>query len=289
VDFPAPERPTRPTRSPGAMARLMPCRTRARCRSRSAGPRSDPAALDGEHLSARAVGHLARHGNRAHAVLHGADVLEDRRHVLRHPARDVGDLCQVSGNAMATVPMAMRRRSTARSPLPRAHHQWSRLRVVRVKLKKVMSRSCRRNASVLVDGGAHEGVLVGGPGEQLHCQDVGVAVDDAAGEGGAHFRHPLRSGRACAARKRAAARYIPRPQQAPAPPGGRRSRPSARMALRRRPGCTRPRWCAATTLSRSDGPVCMTRLAMAAGEVVLEEGPALAHHVPVALQRIQGW
>jgi hypothetical protein len=42
---------------------------------------------------------------------------------------------------------------------------------------------------VLVDGVAHKRVLVGGAGEQLDGEDIGVAVDDLAGEDRAHLRH----------------------------------------------------------------------------------------------------
>ena len=38
-----------------------------------------------------------------------------------------------------------------------------------------------------------------------------------------------------------------------------------------------------TMLSRSDGPVCMHAVGDPAGEVVLEERPALAHDVPMVL------
>ncbi len=50
------------------------------------------ALLDLEGRRPRLVGHQPRHRDRAHAVLHHADVLEDGRHVLGHPARDIGDL-----------------------------------------------------------------------------------------------------------------------------------------------------------------------------------------------------
>ena len=46
---------------------------------------------------------------------------------------------------------------------------------------------------VLVDRFLDEFILVAGAGEKLDRQDVGVAVDDAAGHVGAHLRHPPRA------------------------------------------------------------------------------------------------
>jgi hypothetical protein len=46
---------------------------------------------------------------------------------------------------------------------------------------------------VLVDRLAHEIVLVARPGEELDGEDVGVAVDDAAGQRRAHLGHPARA------------------------------------------------------------------------------------------------
>ena len=53
-------------------------------------PHRPPLDLQGDGIGP--VRHLARHGDRPHALLHDPDILEDRRHILRHPAGDRGNV-----------------------------------------------------------------------------------------------------------------------------------------------------------------------------------------------------
>ena len=102
-------------------------------------------------------------------------------------------ICRASGSAMATVPTAIRPGSTARARPPPVPTTSDALSMASVRAKRVIRRAGRGSLGVLVDRVAHERVLVAGAGEQLHRQDVGVAVDDPAGQRRAHLRHPARA------------------------------------------------------------------------------------------------
>ena len=136
---------------------------------------------------------------------------------------------------------------------------------------------------VLVQRLAHIGVFLARAGEQLHGQDVGVAVDDAAGQHRARLPTSPWSGRACAARTRAAARGSRRTTARPAA----RATGSARAEQQQRAGAVDQDVPDAGD-QRDDG-LADRRAGLhhavgdAAGEIVLEERPGLAHHVPVVL------
>ena len=117
-------------------------------------------------------------------------------------------------------------------------------------------------AGVVVDRLAHVGVLVARAREELHRQDVGVAVDDAAHHERAQLGARPSPGRASAARSGAGRR---RSRRTTAPSGSRAaSRPApsapAPNAVDRR--CTRPRGCSTRRIRAARCSVCITRLAM---------------------------
>ncbi len=135
----------------------------------------DPAVPDLEGGGVGPVLHGARDCDRAHAILHGADILEDRGHVLRDPSGDIGDLPgerQRHGHGADG--------DASLGPQPDRHHAGAdhhgRIHGdERQAEQRDQPELPVESVGVLVDRGAHEGVLVPGPGEQLDGDDVGAA------------------------------------------------------------------------------------------------------------------
>ena len=148
--------------------------------------------------------------------------------------------------------------------------------------QRVEAQRFMETVGVMVHSLAHIGVFVPGAREQLHRHDIGVGVDDAAGQQRAGFRHHLRLV-AHAWHKNAQHDEIaaePEQDRHGKPAISRREQDQRRRAVDndepdggeqrdqafadRRPGLHH---------ARGD----------AAREVVLEEGPGLARNVPVVL------
>ena len=135
---------------------------------------------------------------------------------------------------------------------------------------------------MVVDGLAHPGVFIMRAGEQLDGEDVGVAVHHAAGEVGAHLRHPAGAFAQAGDDEAQHDGVTGEPAEdgwGQTPVDGEQQQQGAaaidhdvpagieghhQAFAHRRPGLHDP-------------------VGDAAGEVVLEEGPALADHVPVVL------
>ena len=243
---------------------------------------AERAARDAGRHGAGAVRHLARHRDRAHAVLDGADILEDRGHALRHPARHVGDLPgeRHRGGDAADIDAALRpepERHRRRADQKRRiqHRQYDAERGHQPQL-------AAEEMGVVVDRGAHERILVARPGEELHRQDVGVAVDDPAGEGGA------RLGEAPRARAQLRHEVAQRQRIAREPQQDRHCEADIARAQKhdRRAAVNQdvPDGVGADDDAFTQGGAGLhDAIGDAAGEVVLEKAPALTHHVPVIL------
>ena len=129
---------------------------------------------------------------------------------------------------------------------------------------------------------AHIGVLLARAGEQLERQDVGVSIDDAAGHDRARFRH---LGRAVAHARheqpqhhRIAGEPDHDRQRQPLIGGGEQEHRAG--AVDHDVPDRRDHRDQALAHSR---PGLHHLVGDAAGEIVLEERPALAHHMPVVL------
>ncbi len=184
------------------------------------------------------------------------------RHFPAHPAGDVGDLPgerqRGRDRRRAHLALAPQRDADAR-PCRRAAAAFI---AVSTAMKRVMSRMCAAmRVAVLVDRLAHVRVLVARAREQLHRQDVGVAVDHAAHDERAHLRaqprevaharHEVAQEEHVAANQRTSASRAASPPtpSAPARRGRRRDVPDGADA---RDHALAQRSCA----------VCITRLAM---------------------------
>ncbi len=137
-------------------------------------------------------------------------------------------------------------------------------------------------AAVVIDRLAHIGVLVACAREQLHRHDIGIGVDDAAGEQGACFRRRLRA--VAHARHEIAQHHhiAGEPQQhrdgQPAVGRGEQQQRAGAVDDDEPDRGEQRNQALAQRRSRLHHAV-----GDAAGEVVLEKGPGLAHHVPVVL------
>ena len=125
-------------------------------------------------------------------------------------------------------------------------------------------------------------VLVAGAGEKLDGQDVGVAVDDPAGDLGAHLRHAARAlahARQEHPQHRGIGREPADDRQRQPPVGGGEEQRGARAVDQDVPD----------RVDAGDDALAQRRAGLhhpvgdAAGEIVLKIGPALAHDVPMAL------
>ena len=193
------------------------------------------------------------------------------------------EICQVSGTAIATSPTESAPMLQSQSAIAAVPTTIAALSTARVRPKPVMKRSWARNVSVcVVHRFAHELVLVARLGEELHRQDVGVAVDDAAGQRRAHFRHRLRRRRTRGTKYAAGHGIGEEPQR-------HRNR---QPRIARRQQHERDRAVDQDVPDRVDArdhAFPQRRAGLhhavgdAAGEIVLEEAPALAHDMPVTL------
>ena len=133
-----------------------------------------------------------------------------------------------------------------------------------------------------VDRVAHIVVLVARPREQLHGQDVGVAVDDAAHQRRARFRIDL--GAVAHARHE-----VPQERDVAGEPGQDREREPGVGGGRHHHGGDAVDQHVPDRGHRGDQRLPHRRAGLhdavgdAAGEIVLEERPALAHDMPVRL------
>ena len=118
------------------------------------------------------------------------------------------------------------------------------------------------HAGVVFDRVAHIGVLLARAREQLHGQDVGVAVDDAAGQHRARFRHLFRAVAHARHEARAAARDSRRTTRTTGNASQGSAEASRISALVPYTRMYQTPVISATTVSRIAGPVCITRLAM---------------------------
>ena len=233
-------------------------------------------------LGMRTVGQAERPGDGQHALLHDADVLVDAGDLPGDRARRADDLHghrQRHGDRtdgdVARHPEADRGRAGAEDQHGVEHGQRDRKQGVESHLVLEASR-------MHVDRLAHIGVLVAGPCEELHREDVGIGVDDAAGQHRARLR---RGHRAIAhawheqRQRRDVADQPDRRRHGQPAVGGREHDERAGAVNRdgphrgeelhqgfadRRPGLHHP-------------------VGDAAGEIVLEEAPGLPHHVPMVL------
>ena len=135
---------------------------------------------------------------------------------------------------------------------------------------------------MLVDRIADEDILVAGAGEQLDGQDIGIAVDDAAGQVRAHFRHVAR---ALAHLRQEDAQHHgiagePEEDRQRQPPIGRGEKPDSAGAIDQDvPDRVDHRDDALAQI----GPGLHDPGGNPAGEIVLEKSPALADHMPMVL------
>ena len=194
VDLPAPERPTRPIFSPGgdlereavehaALAAVVEVHV----------VEGDRAGAHGQRLRVGAVDQPQRLRDRQHALLHDADLLEDFGDREGDPARHVGQLIgqrQHHGDGAdldrTSAPQQQRERACA-GHQQRVEHREDGAEGGNQAL------AGEEAAGVMVDRVANVVVLVARPGEQLHRQDVGVAVDDPAHQRRARLGGDLRA------------------------------------------------------------------------------------------------
>ena len=102
----------------------------------------------------------------------------------------IAAMCQVSGKAIATVPTAMR--PSFHSQIANAAGAHHHARVQHGEAQPEQGRQphlLAMSIGQIVHRRADELVLVSRTGEQLDRRDVGVAVDDAAGERRARIGH----------------------------------------------------------------------------------------------------
>jgi len=154
---------------------------------------SDGAALNLQGNGVGPVRHLSRHRNRAHALLHDADILENRRHVLRDPAGDRGDVPgqrqrhrNGTDRNAAIVPQPDRDNGGADDEARIQHGQAQPERRGQPQLRA-------ERIGEVVHCRTHEFVLIARPGEQLDGLDICVAVHDAARERRSRLRHAPRA------------------------------------------------------------------------------------------------
>ena len=153
----------------------------------------DLATRDLELRRLRRVGEPDRLRDRHHAFLHDADVLEDVGHLPGDPARDVDDLPGQRQRHRDGADFDLADRPQVdREPGGAGHHHRVERRQRQAEQRVEPQRGVE-HAGVLVDRVAHIGVLLARAGEQLHRQDVGVAVDHAPGQHRAHLGHVLRA------------------------------------------------------------------------------------------------
>ena len=247
---------------------------------------ADGALLHVQFGGAVGVGHLARHGDGAHAFLHHADIFEDHGDVVANPAGHVGDLPgqrQRHGHRADA--------DLARLPEPQrcgagGHHQGGVEQVERDDIARGQAQLAAVGGGVLVDRLAHEIVLVAGAGEEFDGEDVGVAVNDAPGEGRAHLAH----GAAAVAHAR---HEVAQHEAVGDEPEQHRDRQPC-------VGVGQQQHCAGAVnddvpdgIGGADHAFAQGRAGLhhpvgdAAGEIVLEEAPGLPHHVPVILPAYQ--
>ena len=227
------------------------------------------------------IGRLALPGDRAHAVLHLADIVKDAGDLLRHPAGDIADLPGHGDRHRDDADFDMPRGPQPDREAPGADQKARIHQDQRDAPGRGHALRPAIGERVLVDRVADKLVLFARPGEELDGEDVGVAVDHPPGHLGAHLRHAARAF-AHARQEGAQHHHInrePRHHRQRQPPIGA---PEQRRAgavdqdvpdrvdahryafAHRRAGLHDP---------RGDAP----------GKIVLEEHPALAHHMPVVL------
>jgi len=192
-------------------------------------------------------------------------------------------ICQASGSAIATVPTATWPRvhsSSASAPVE--------VTIMALSIDRESPNSVLRpqrgmeQAGVLVERLAHIGVLLPGAGEQLDGQDIGVAVDHPPGDQRARLRHGL--GAVAHARHEGAQQ-----QQIAGEPEHDRQRQPAVGAGQQQQRAGAVHQDVPDGGQQRDQALADRRPGLhhpvgdAAGEIVLEERPALAHHVPMAL------
>ncbi len=138
----------------------------------------------------RRVRHLPRHVDRAHAILHRADILENRGDTARDPA---GDIVQLPGQRNGGRDRAdgdVHRADHCHNATARHRNDQRRVhQAERAGVGRGHPRLVAERLGVVVDGVPHESILIGRAGEQLDGQDVGVAVNHAPGQRRAHLRH----------------------------------------------------------------------------------------------------
>ena len=243
---------------------------------------TDPALLDPQRCCVRPVGHLMGDRDRAHAVLHDADILEDRRYVLRDPARDIGDL---PGERQRHCDRADRDRSAVPEPhgdRAGANHHRGVERRERQAEECDQAQLSPEGPRVLVDRRAYEVVLVARPREQLHRENIRVAVHHAARERRAHLGHLPRPIAQARHEKAQEDRIARKPQE------HRRREPDI-AACHQDDSAGAVDQDVPDRIRAGDHALAerRARLHDAVGdpprEIVLEERPALPHHVPVAL------
>ena len=155
---------------------------------------TDFAAGDLQFGGVRRIGHLARHIDRAHAVLHGADVFEDRGHAAGDPAGDVVQLPGQrngggdGGDGDASLRPLPQRDGGHGHDQPGVHHPQ------RQSIGGGHAGLIAKRLSVFLNRVPHERIFIRRSGEQFHGQDIGIAVHDAPGQHRPHFRHAAGSG-----------------------------------------------------------------------------------------------
>ena len=209
VDLPAPERPTSPIFSPGATVRVRPSMHAGLAAVAEAHVVEEDLAAGTWQARARRLRSASVIGRAIVCMPSCTTPMFSKMSVTCQATQPAMlTICQASGSAVATMPtLTWPRRPQQQREAAGAGHQQRVERRRASKPNSVLSRSDSWNwRGVLVDRLAHIGVLVARAREQLHGQDVGVAVDDPPGQHGARSRSCPWSGRACAARRRAASR-----------------------------------------------------------------------------------
>ncbi len=228
------------------------------------------------------IGQGDRPRDRHHAFLDHADVLEDRGDLPGDPARDVDDLPGERKRHRHRADRDLALRPQEQREAAGARHQHRVERGQREAEQRVEPQRSVEQPGMDVDRVAHIGVFLARASEKLHRQDVGVAVDDASGEHRAPLGHLL--GAVAHVRHQHAQHHQiadePQHHRQGEPGVGRAEQDQRRSAIHQNV----PDACEHRDQRLADRRSGLHHaVGDAACEIVLEERPRLAHHVPVVL------